>query len=297
MSRTSFKAVTSAYIFWLCGLLLCLSVACNRTTGSPDQRYPLAGEVVSFDRSAELLVVNHGEIPGYMPAMVMPFKVKGSALWQDLKKGDRIRGTLVVSGRESWLENISVTGKAARASDPRDAEIRSLPREGDAVPDFSLINQDRRKISLGQYRGKVLLITFIYTRCPLPDYCPLMSSNFAEIDKALRQQPALYARTHLLSVSFDSKYDTPAVLRSYGAAYTERYETETFDHWEFASGSDEELKAITRFFGLQYETNGDQISHSLVTAIISPEGKIFRIHPFNDWKPEQILAELREIKL
>jgi protein SCO1/2 len=157
-----------------------------------------------------------------------------------------------------------------------------------------LINQNAKRISLNDYRGKALIITFVYTRCPLPDYCPLMSSNLAEIDKILRDQPELYRKTHLLTVSFDTKHDTPAVLRSYGAAYTERYSEEKFDHWEFASGSDEEVTAITKYFGLEYSDSGDQIIHSLVTAVIGPDGKIFRIHASNEWKPAEVITELQQ---
>src|SRR6185295_18975598 len=94
------------------------------------------------------------------------------------------------------------------------------PKPGDEVPDFTLVNQDSKRIRLHQYQGQALLVTFIYTRCPLPDYCPLMSSNFAEIEKALRQDPARYGKTHLLSISVDPDYDKPQVLRDYGARYT-----------------------------------------------------------------------------
>ena len=227
----------------------------------------------------------------------MPFKLKDPSQLGKLAKGDEIAATLVVTGQESWLENVTVTRKGRGQSDPRDADISALPHEGDAVPDFSLVNQNGKKISLRQYRGKALVITFIYTRCPLPDYCPLMSSNFAEIDQALQKEPALYAKTHLLSVSFDFKYDTAAVLRSYGAAYTEKYSEETFEHWEFASGSEEEVKAITDFFGLSYSQASDQIVHALVTAIVSPDGKVFKIYTYNDWKPADVLNDLRGMRL
>jgi protein SCO1/2 len=124
-----------------------------------------------------------------------------------------------------------------------------------------------------------------------------MSSNFAAIDKALQNDSALYARTHLLSVSFDYNHDTPAVLRSYGAAYTERYSDEKFEHWEFASGSKADVEAITKFFGLSYKDQPDQIVHSLVTAIVSPDGVIYKIYPFNDWDPADVIADLQNMKL
>ena len=256
-------------------------------------RHQLAGRIVAIDPSRQQIMVSHSEIAGYMPAMTMPFRLKNTNVLQSLSKGDEISATLVVAGNQSWLEDVYVARKATGQSDPRDVEIGALPHEGDVVPNFTLVNQDGKRITLNQYRGKTLLITFIYTRCPLPDYCPLLSSNFAEVDKALQKDPGLYARTHLLSVSFDSEHDTPAVLRSYGAAYTERYSDEKFEHWEFASGSAEDVKAITKFFGLQYAKSSDQFAHSMVTAIVSPDGKIVKIYRYSDWKPGELLNELR----
>ena len=126
------------------------------------------------------------------------------------------------------------------------------PKPGDEVPNYRLVNQDGKAIRIHDYKGKALLLTFIFTRCQDPNQCTLMSSNFATIDQELQKQPELYQKTHLLSISFDPEYDTPKVLRSYGAAYTGKYTDETFAHWEFASGSADEVKGIAQFFGLRY---------------------------------------------
>ena len=276
---------------------LCFFVLIANQCGGSSRRYPLEGKIIAVDQSKQQLVVSHAEIPGYMPAMVMPFQIKDAKAFSGLRKGDEITATLVVTGGESWLEDVHVTRRDNAVADSRDTEIRALPKEGDAVPDFTLTNQDGKQISLKQYRGKAVLITFIYTRCPLPDYCPLMSSNFAQIDKALQQDQALFAKTHLLSISFDWQHDTPAVLRSYGAAYTEKYADEKFEHWEFASGTADEVSSIARFFGLQYESKPDQIVHSLVTAIISPEGKIAKVYSGNEWRPADVVTDLRAMKL
>jgi protein SCO1 len=281
------KRTVSTYLLILASVI---AIGCGAS-----RRYGIAGKIVSVDQNKRQLVVSHGEIVGYMPAMVMPFKLKDTSRLGSLVRGDEIAATLVVAGKESWLENVRITRRSAFQPDERDAEIIALPHAGEVVPDFTLINQDGKRISLKQYRGEDLLITFIYTRCPLPDYCPLMSSNFAAIDKALQKEAALYAKTHLLSVSFDFEHDTPAVLRSYGAAYTERYTAERFDHWEFASGSREEVKAITAFFGLRYIENSDQIVHSLVTALVGPDGRVIRLYPYNDWKPADVMQDLRRM--
>ena len=169
-----------------------------------------------------------------------------------------------------------------------------IAKEGDEVPNFTLRNQDNREIHIQNYRGKTLLLTFIYTRCPVPDFCTLMSDNFAQIDRALSQDAALYEKTHLLSISIDPSYDTPQVLRSYGAAHTERYQNETFAHWEFAGGTTEQVKKIAEYFGLTYYPEKDQIIHALRTVIINPTGKVAKIYDDNKWKPEEIVEEMQK---
>jgi protein SCO1/2 len=142
------------------------------------------------------------------------------------------------------LEKIS-ENLPATEGDPAAASLKELQRvqPGETVPDFTLVNQRGEAVSLRDQRGKAVLLTFIYTRCPLADQCPLMSGNFAEIDRELGKEPALGSKTHLLSVTLDPAHDTPEVLRSYGAAYTERYIKEDFKHWEFASAPAGEMTA------------------------------------------------------
>ena len=150
-----------------------------------------------------------------------------------------------------------------------------VPVVGDVVPNYLLLNQSGKTIDLQQFRGKVVAMTFVYTRCPLPDYCVRMSRNFAEMDKALSADPKLYAKTHLLTVSFDPTYDTPKVLRSYGGAYTGRFSQETFAHWDFAAPRVSELPVMEHWFdvGVTSGPNGS-LSHTLATTIIGPDGKV-----------------------
>src|SRR5262249_34949486 len=144
--------------------------------------------------------------------------------------------------------------------------------------------------------GRALVLTFIYTRCPLPDFCPLMSSNFAEMDKALQKDPALYEGTHLLSITLDPDFDTAEVLRDYGKFHTADTGRTGFDHWEFATGSKEEIKSVAEYFGLRFWTDSGQIVHSLRTAVISPEGKLVKLYRGNDWKPADIVSDLGRLK-
>ena len=224
----------------------------------------------------------------------MPFTVRDEWAFDVLAAGDQITAVLVVDGTESWLENIVITkGSPEPATRASPAGLGAKP--GDEVPDFFLVNQNNQPIHIAQYRGKALLLTFIYTRCPLPEYCTLMSNNFALIDRELQKQPEIHEKVHLLSVTIDPDYDTPAVLRSYGAAHTGRYTNETFEHWEFATGTKEQVKNVAQFFGLEYYQEKDQITHGLRTVIVEPSGKVATVYRGNEWKPDEVLEELERI--
>src|SRR5438105_7307992 len=153
-----------------------------------------------------------------MAAMTMPYPVADARTLEQLSPGDQITADVVVSPSEIHLESVLVVKKSDGKTLPPGAQLKPSNHAA-AVPDFTLVNQDGKRIRLEQYRGKALLLTFIYTRCPLPDYCPLMTHNFAEIEKALMEWPELYTKTHLLSISFDSQHDTPPVLRNYARAF------------------------------------------------------------------------------
>lgn len=268
----------------------CLAVGCRRSGN--ERRFDLKGTVLAVEPDKHLVTVSHEDIKGYMPAMAMPFTVANEADLQILAPEDQITATLVVDGSQSWLEDLIITRQSATTTELPGVTVA---KAGDDIPNFKLRNQDNREINLGDYRGRTLLLTFIYTRCPKPEYCTLMSYNFAQIDRELSREPAVYEKTHLLSVSIDPAYDTPAVLRSYGAAHTERYQNETFAHWEFATGTKEQVKEIAQFFGLAYFPEQDQIVHGLRTVIIGPDGKVARVYNGNDWQVEEVVAELKKV--
>lgn len=278
-------------------LLPAFTGACRKQT-SPGQRYEIRGRIVSVDKTNHTATISHEDIKDYMPAMTMEFRIKDDWALAELAPGDRLAGVLVVDGLSHQIEEPVIT-KAPVVDPNAKPESRSEAGPGAPVPDFALINQDGKKIHLGQYRGRTLLITFIYTRCPRPDYCALMSNNFHEIDGELRRQPELYKQTHLLSVTVDPEYDTPKVLRSYGAAHTERYQDEKFDHWEFAGGDPDKVKAMAQFFGMDYfrnaESGNDEVIHSLRTAVIDPEGKLYKLYRGNEWKPKEVLDDLKSM--
>jgi len=283
----------------LCVLALMVSLAATACRGpnqgqgqSQVRRFRLKGTVVQVDKSQQHLVVDHEAIPGFMAAMTMPYPVADSRTLDDLSPGDQITADVVASSGEVHLENIVVVKKSDGKIAPPGARLQPADR-GVPVADFTLVNQDGKHVRLAQYRGKTVLLTFIYTRCPLPDYCPLMTHNFAEIERALMKSPEIYAKTHLLSISFDSQYDTPQVLRNYGRPFATDRGQRTSEHWEFATIPAAEKNAVTKSFDVFVTEEQGQITHSMSTAIISPDGSICKGYNGNDWKPADVLADLR----
>ena len=279
--------------------LVCLMAlpACRPRRSANEKRYDFKGKVVAVDKNDHTATIEHDDIKGYMPAMTMPFKIKNDADLQMMKPGDQITGTLVVDDLSSWIEVTAITEGGAPLTPT--TVVPGEPKPGDEVPDFGLVNQDGGRIHLAQYRGKAVAMTFVYTRCPQPDQCTLMSNNFAMIDQELQKDPELYGKTHLLTISFDPDYDTPKVMRSYGAAHTGRYSDEAFAHWEFATGTADEVKGVAQFFGLRYyldtESGNEQVMHSLRTAVIDPNGKVYKLYRGNEWKPAEIISDLKTL--
>lgn len=258
-----------------------------------ERRYDLKGKVVSVERGRGEVVVEHETIPGLMDAMTMPFALKDKDVLNIAEPGDRLQATLVVADSGGfWLESPMITKGDAAASV---AAAAGGPNPGDAVPDFSLVNQDDKPVRPGRYKGRALLLTFIYTRCPFADQCPLMSERFAAVSRELAGDPSLKDKVQLLSVSIDPAHDTPKVLRSYGAAHTQKYGAETFDSWEFAAGDPAEVKKLAQFFGLEYSADKDQIIHSLRTAVIDPAGRVHKIYRGNEWQPSEVLNDVRTL--
>jgi protein SCO1 len=263
--------------------------------------FPIRGKIVSVDAAKGSVLLDHEAVPGFMEAMTMSYKLKNPTLTGELHPGDRITAKLLVHKtamgyEDPQLDEIVVTAQAK--PDYKPAVEYHYPVAGDAVPDFKLVNENGRTIRLAQFKGRVLLLTFIYTRCPMPDFCVRMSRNFAEVDKALAGDAGLYRATHLLSISFDPKYDTPAVLKSYGGAYTGLYTKEKFEHWDFAVPPQDELDAMTQFFNVGITQDGTStgavsLTHSLSTVLIGKDGKVAAWYASNEWTPAEVVAAMK----
>ncbi|MGB7264111.1 MAG: SCO family protein [Terracidiphilus sp.] len=260
--------------------------------------YKLRGKIVSTDVAHGIVMVDHEAIPGFMEAMTMPYQLKDPGIASDLHPGDTITADVLVSkGSEQTvvLDHIVVIAQAK--PDYKPAVFYHVPAPGDAVPDFTLRNQDGRAIHLDQFRGKALLLTFIYTRCPLPNFCPLVTHNFAVINKQLSADPAVYAKTHLLSVTFDPDHDTPARLRAYGAEYIGSDAKNAFAHWDFGAPTKPELLKMAKYFDVGISQGPDNtITHTLSTTLIGPQGKVAQFYPGNEWTPDQVIADVKKLE-
>lgn len=269
----------------------------SATEASPSFKiYKLRGKVVSTNSTSGEVILDHEAIPGFMDAMIMPYKLKDASIVSELHPGDVITADLLVSqdaDADVVLDHIVVVAQGK--PDYKPAVVYHVPAPGDQVPDFALRNQDGHEIHIKQFRGKELLITFIYTRCPLPNFCPRVTHNFAAIEKQLSTDPALYAGTHLLSVSFDPEHDTPARLRAYGVQYIGSDAKTAFVHWDFGVPQKPILAEMARYFDLGMTAGpDDSITHTLSTTLVGRDGKVVRFYPGNDWTPEQVVADVKQ---
>ncbi|HEY6952656.1 MAG TPA: SCO family protein [Bacteroidota bacterium] len=255
--------------------------------------FPLKGEVVRIMPDEQRVMIAHEEIPNYMKAMTMPFKVKDTTLLATVHVGDSVVATLAVSRTESWLETISVLrkGEAPKVLSGEEILFKKMVKEGDPIPDPEFTNQESKKLHLSAYRGKVIALTFIYTRCPLPDFCIRMSDNFSRIQNSLKKNRSLDGKWHLFSITFDPDFDKPSILKQYGKTYGA-----DFSDWDFLVTDKQSLEKIADAFDLTYQPDeGGLIAHTLRTVIVDSKGNVVRILKGNDWTPDQVAASISEL--
>lgn len=273
-----------------------LSAACRPAAPEPPagKRYALVGLVVAVDRAAARASVAHEDIPGFMPAMTMEFPMGDAATVERLLPGDRIKATLVVApDNRHWLEDVEVT---ARPPQPLAAPESEEGAPGDALPDVKLVDQDGRALPLASYRGKALALTFIFTRCPLPEFCPLITSRFSELARALAADEGLRDRARLLSVTFDPAFDTPAVLRDHALRFQPKGRP-PFELWRLATGPSEEIRRLASFLGLDYVPDQGSFVHNLRTAVVGADGRLVKVLHGSDWSNDELLGLLRQSRL
>jgi len=270
-----------------------LIVAIGCSQAEPPRSYELQGQVLVVRPETDEILVKHEDIKGFMPAMTMPYKVKDRALLNGRAPGDLITATLQVEPELAWLSAITKTGSAPIPEDaitkiPAAANI-SLLKPGDVVPDTPLLDQEGVPLALSDLRDTAVVVTFIYTRCPLPQFCPLMDRRFGEIQSLVAGTDTLRGRVRLVSISFDPAHDTPAVLRAHAAKVSANPSV-----WRFATAGEEVVDRMAATFGVNVMREKDgTVTHNLRTAVIDPQGRVVSIHDSNAWTAASIVNELK----
>jgi protein SCO1/2 len=252
------------------------------------QIYEVTGVVTAPVADGRVMVA-HQEIPGYMPAMTMPFAV-GPDVPATLAAGDRVRFVLRVTAESSQAEGFVVTGHDASIAGALRAGATHVPqrlKKGDALPAFSLTTSAGLPFTEADFRGHVTVITFIFTRCPVPEFCPLMVKRFQQLQRELAADASL-GPVRLLSITLDPAFDTPPVLAGYAAAM----KADT-TRWQFVTGSPGDISRLTSAFSIHVERNGILVDHTLATAVIDRDGRIAELWRGNGWTVPAVLDALR----
>jgi protein SCO1/2 len=272
----------------------CQKPVAAKPSATEQKVYEVRGIVRGINPARQVLIVEHEDVPGFMPSMTMPFDYRSPEDIAPLKAGDGILFQLTVTDHDSWVGGVkkidvaSVNLPKPAKSAATEARVDRL-KEGDALPDFELTDDQSHRITRATFAGRPLFITFIFTRCPIPNFCPLMSRNFADVRKELASNPVLSKEgTQFLSISFDPEFDTPAQLTTYASNFAHDREG-----WRFASGTPAEITRLTKAFSVYVQPESGTISHGLCTALIGADGTIRKIWRGNSWEPSEAVAAVR----
>ena len=269
-----------------------LLVSCS-PRGEEARQYSLRGQVLALAAGRRELTVKHEDITGFMPAMTMAYRVKDASALSGLTPGDTIAATLHVRQSEAWLADIRRTGHAALPNDgapvPR---VIDVLEPGDVVPDDVLQDEQGRTRRLTDWRDQAIAVTFVYTRCPMPDFCPLMERHFADVQARVKEDARLRDRVHLVAITFDPEHDTPEVLRAHARARGADPRM-----WTYLTGTPAAIEQVASRFGVSVMRDGDEaatITHNLRTAIVDGRGRVVRIYSGTEWTPAMLVDGLRD---
>jgi len=283
------------------GSILILTLVCSALCvaaaeiAASNQVFQVNGVVVEVAPEEKSVRIKHEEIPGYMKAMTMNFDVLDTNELAGLEPGDPVTFRMTVTDTYGWIDQIRKTGP--KRNDPPTTGPFRLVRDveplnvGDVLPDYTFTNQFGRTFSTSDFRGRVLAINFLFTRCPFPTYCPQTARYFMQTQQRLLSMTNAPTNWHFLTISFDPEFDTPAVLK----AYAERYQYDP-ERWTFATGALIDITAIGEHFGLVFwrDAAAGGFNHNLRTVVIDTKGRVQAIIPGNQWTPEQLLAEIQK---
>lgn len=262
------------------------SQACSRA-----RQYELRGQILAVDRGRQEITITHEDVRGFMPGMTMPFKVRDARLLEGWAAGDLVKATLVVEDRTAYLSSVERTGHAKLTGPPPAPRVDIL-EPGQPVPDVRLTDEAGTTRTLSDWRGRIVAVTFTYTRCPLPDFCPRMDRHFKQVQNEILADARLRDRIALLSVSVDPAFDTPQVLAAHAkhAGADPRV-------WRFVTGERDAIAAFASRFAVSVLRDGSEaadITHNLRTAVIASDGTLLTILNGNDWTPADLMKALRQ---
>lgn len=260
------------------------------------RQFDVRGIVRAIPPDDRTIEIEHEDVPEFMPSMTMPFIVRDRKARADLRPGDAISFRLNVTAEDSWIDEIKkidagvvrLPSPPEKTAAPRSASARL--REGDSLTAFRLVDQEGKEVTPDTFRGHPVVLTFIFTRCPIPNFCPLMSQNFEQLQSAIQEGSGPLAKTKLLSISFDPEFDTPQVLKDYAASVHAEPAI-----WTFATGTPAEIGELTQRFAVLVQPEGGTISHSLATALIDADGRIVEIWRGNGWKADEVIEKIKTL--
>jgi protein SCO1/2 len=275
--------VRQIVLAWLAAAVLCAA-----------QRYPASGLVLQIDRPHNTFVATCKAIPGYMDAMVMPIAVHDAKLLDGLQPSTMVDFTLVVTAGDAWAENVIVRHFQSQEQDPFQAHGLQLienfgrtdpaAREvaaGQAVPDFTLTDQTGQRVSLSQFKGKVVAASFVYTSCPVPNFCFRLSNNLGRLQKRFAER--MGRDLILLSITIDPARDTPEVLAKYATTWKADARS-----WHFLTGPDADVRTVSRRFGVNFWPAEGSLTHSLHTIVIDRQGRLAANLEGNEFTADQL---------
>ena len=294
------SVLSTALLAWVALLTGCDSrVAPPADPEAGVTNYPARGVVQAVRPDGKTVVIKHEEIPGYMMAMTMPFEARPTNDLAGVKAGDTVAFRLRVTEKDGWIDQLKVITPAPATNTPGTnaaPPFRILPnvpelKAGDALPNYAFTNEVGRTVQLADYRGQALAFTFIFTRCPFPNFCPRMSDNLSLTQKRLKATPDAPANWHLLSVSFDPEYDTAERLAQYGRRFGQDPA-----HWSLVNGSFDQIERLAGHFGLYFGRNVGitEQNHNLRTVVVDAAGKVQQVFVGNEWSVDDLVAAITE---
>ena len=258
------------------------------------QIYQVKGVIKELAPEKKKVKIAHEEIPNYMEAMTMMLDVRDAKELAGLQVGDTVSFRMLVTEDDGWIDQLKKLDGPRTPLPPEPSTFRRV-REveplavGDKLPDYTFTNTLGRAVRLGEFQGRALALTFIFTRCPFPTFCPRLSSNFSEAAEKLKATANGPTNWHLLSITIDPEYDTPERLR----AYAQRYKADPA-HWDHVTGALIDITAISEQFGLQFwrANPNEPINHNVRTVVVDATGRIQWITQENEWKADTLVEQI-----